>query len=947
MKKLLTTLALFINLITSANAQQVCTDGNTPSAGFAQSLFAKQFLQTLPMPSYQEAQKQLDQQGTAFEQLPISAQLAIQEALAKNDPTYHFKKTEKGYEAGITSVNSNGFSLKSGKEEVRLSLKSYGFEGNLQDVNAKPFQAAANRLERNLGTIAEWIIHTRKGVQQGFTLAERPTGVTAGKALEVVLAVNQPSNWSSEISENGRDMVWKGENGNETLSYSGLLAFDATGRTFPSEMERRGNNLVLSVQESGAVYPLTIDPYVQQTYLKASNTEKDDSFGISVAISGDTIVVGAYFEDSNATGINGTQSDNSTNNAGAAYVFVRNGSTWTQQAYLKASNTGANDQFGLSVAISGDTIVVGAYGEDSNATGINGTQTDDSALGSGAAYVFTRNGSTWSQQAYLKASNTGADDWFGRSVAISGDTIVVGAFGEGSNATGINGNQADNTARGSGAAYVFTRTGTTWTQQAYLKASNSGANDNFGYHVALSGDTIVVGAFYEDSNATGVNGTESDNSAIDSGSAYVFTRTGTTWTQQAYLKASNSGANDNFGVSVAVSGDTIVVGAYGEASNATGINGTQSDNSANNAGAAYVFVRSGSTWSQQAYLKASNSSANDGFGDSVTTSGDTIVVGAWGEDSNATGVNGSQTDNNASASGAAYVFTRTGTTWTQQDYLKASNTGSSDNFAKVAISGDTIVVGASYEDSNATGVNGTQTDNSAFNSGATYLFKLNYSPSKAVLTTPADQSTVTIGGTNSASATTNTIEFAWTASTDADGDALTYKWQLSDKADFSNLLFNESVAANTSIKLTFAQLNDKLKATFGKSWNNLTLYHRVLTNDGKNADVTSAAASAKVVHGLLVATEDDSLPLQTALIGNYPNPFNPSTEIQYALSSAGNVKLAVYDMQGREVKVLVNQAQGAGNYRASFDATSLPSGLYLYRLEAGNVSQTQKMLLVK
>jgi hypothetical protein len=434
-----------------------------------------------------------------------------------------------------------------------------------------------------------------------------------------------------------------------------------------------------------------------------------------VAVSGNTVVVGAPYEASSARGVNGNQSDNSAYGAGAAYVFVRNGTTWTQQAYLKASNTGADDYFGSSVAVSGDTVVVGAYGESSSATGVNGNQSNNSAQYAGAAYVFVRNGTTWTQQAYLKASNTDANDDFGSSVAVSGDTVVVGALFE-------------NSALSSGAAYVFVRNGTTWTQQAYLKASNTGGW--FGGSVAISGDTVVVGACGESSSATGVNGNQSDNSAGGSGAAYVFVRTGTTWTQQAYLKASNTEALDAFGISVAVSGDTVVVGADEESSNAPGVNGNQSDNSATNSGAAYVFVRNGTTWTQQAYLKASNTSGarspwwfGDVFGYSVAVSGDTVVVGAYGESSSATGVNGNQSDTNAPGSGAAYVFVRNGTTWTQQAYLKASNTGADDHFGySVAVSGNTVVVGAYWESSNARGVNGNQSDNSAWATGAAYIF---------------------------------------------------------------------------------------------------------------------------------------------------------------------------------------------------------------------------------
>ena len=228
----------------------------------------------------------------------------------------------------------------------------------------------------------------------------------------------------------------------------------------------------------------------QQAYIKASNTEKglevEDNFGWSVAISGDTMVIGAPNEDSNATGVNGNQTNNSATDSGAAYVFVRSGTNWIQQAYLKASNTGGNDVFGFSVAVSGDTVVVGARWESSNATGVNGNQSNNSASAAGAAYVFVRSGTNWIQQAYLKASNTGASDIFGRSVAISGDTIVIGAGLEDSNATGVNGNQTNNSATDSGAAYVFVRDGTNWVQQAYLKASNTGAVDWFGFSVAVS-----------------------------------------------------------------------------------------------------------------------------------------------------------------------------------------------------------------------------------------------------------------------------------------------------------------------------------------------------------------------------------------------------------------------------------------------------------------------------
>jgi hypothetical protein len=405
----------------------------------------------------------------------------------------------------------------------------------------------------------------------------------------------------------------------------------------------------------------------QQAYLKASNAEAGDEFGYSVALSGDTLVVGAYKEDSSA---------------GAAYVFTRSGGVWSQQAYLKASNAEAGDEFGLSVAISGDTLAVGAWAEDSSAAG---GESDNSATDAGAAYVFTRSGTTWNQQAYLKASNAETLDLFGFSVALSDNTLVVGAYGEDSSATG---GESGNSATNAGAAYVFTRSGTTWSQQDYLKADNAVAGDFFGFSVAVSDDTLVAGAYAKDTEA---------------GAAYVFTRSGGAWSQQAYLQASNAEASDRFGYSVAISGDTLVVGADKEASSAAG---GESDNSVFGAGAAYVFIRSGITWGQQAYLKADNANGLHYFGRSVSIADDTLVVGASSE-----GV----------GAGAAYAFTRSGVAWSQLPYLKASNAEPGDNFGNsVAISGDTLAVGAYLEDSAAAG---GESDNSAPAAGAAYTWQ--------------------------------------------------------------------------------------------------------------------------------------------------------------------------------------------------------------------------------
>jgi hypothetical protein len=496
----------------------------------------------------------------------------------------------------------------------------------------------------------------------------------------------------------------------------------------------------------------------QTAYIKASNPHAGDHFGNggtllgdSVALSGDgnTMAVGAPNESSGAKGINGNQADTSVYSAGAVYVYSRRNATspWTQQAYVKASNPGVGDEFGHVVTLSadGNTMAVSAYFEASGAKGINGDQADDSIPQAGAVYVFTRRGTTWSQQAYIKASNTGEagtdgnfgdGDQFGFAMSLSddGNTIAVGANTEDSNAMGINGNQADNSMQSAGAVYVFTRTGATWAQQAYVKTANTFANVQFGYSVALSadGNTLVASSFDEGGSSRVINGPY-DRMRNGSGALYVFTRAGGSWTQQAYLKASNAEAGDSLGVTVSISddGNTIASGSLDEDCMANAVNPTQpcdddrvSDTSV---GAAYVFVRSGTTWTQQAFIKPSNSGKDDWFGSRLQISGDgnTIAASAQLEDSVAQGINGKQDDDSAQEAGAVYLFSRTGTTWVQKAYVKGSNNEAFDEFgssAALSRDGRTLAVGARGEDSGARGINGNQADNSVKEAGAVYVF---------------------------------------------------------------------------------------------------------------------------------------------------------------------------------------------------------------------------------
>lgn len=473
-------------------------------------------------------------------------------------------------------------------------------------------------------------------------------------------------------------------------------------------------------------------------YMKASNTNDADNFGWVLALSSDgsTLAVGAPGESSSATGVGGDQTSNAAADAGAVYVFARsNAGSWSQQSYLKASNAHTADSFGETLALNSDgsTLVVGAPLENGAATGINGNQTLLTASDAGAAYVFVRAGSSWSQQAYLKASNTAANAYFGWSTALSsdGNTLAVSAVGEASAATGVNGSQSGGSAADAGAVYLFGRSGTSWVQQSYLKASNTGAGDSFGTSLALNGagTVLAVGAPYEASAATGVNGGQSSNASTDAGAVYIFSASGATWTQAAYIKASNTGSGDNFGTAVALNGagTTLAVGAPYEASAAIGVGGNQGDESAAMAGAVYLFNSSGGSWAQSAYIKSSNAAANDNFGMALALSGagDYLAVGAIGESSVATGVGGNQADNSRDGVGAAYTFQLTGGNWSQLAYLKPATAQAGGEFGStLGLSADThtLAIGATFEGSAATGIGGIQSSTAAPESGAVWLY---------------------------------------------------------------------------------------------------------------------------------------------------------------------------------------------------------------------------------
>jgi hypothetical protein len=532
-----------------------------------------------------------------------------------------------GYGDNLLSVTAGAMQVNDNRIEIarRVESRESGVESQIA-------QRSDSRLRTPDSGLLEWYENRAEGIEQGFRIDAAPGYRREGERLRLRLGVEGELRARRADEGQAVDLVTRA--GERALRYDHLKVWDAEGKDLPARMRVEGKSVWLEVEDQGAVYPVTIDPiFSQQAKLTASDGAVNDQFGDSVAISGETAIVGARLGD---VGENNVQ--------GSAYVFVRVGATWSEQQKLTASDGADNDNFGFSVAISGETAIVGAPFDN---VGTNNFQ--------GSAYVFVRVGATWSQQQKLTASDGAAFDSFGQSVAISGETAIVGAPLDD---VGANGNQ--------GSAYVFVRVGATWSQQQKLTASDGATFDFFGFSVAISGETAIVGASLDDVGAN-----------ADQGSAYVFVRVGTMWSEQQKLTASDGAAGDQFGIAVALSGETAIVGAN------LGDVGANVDQ-----GSAYVFVRVGATWSEQQKLTASDGAADDRFGQSVALSGETAIVGANLDD---VGANADQ--------GSAYVFVRAGTAWSEQQKLTASDGAADDRFGQsVALGGETAIVGAPLDD---------------------------------------------------------------------------------------------------------------------------------------------------------------------------------------------------------------------------------------------------------
>lgn len=508
------------------------------------------------------------------------------------------------------------------------------------------------RVEYDRGSIIEWYENRPGGLQQGFIVRE-PQSADGTIRVEIAMEGLLPRAAGDDV------IHLLDTNGGEILSYSELLAWDATGRELPAKMEALADGVALVVSTMGATYPVTIDPVFATLQEKIGPTVVGDGvptayLGWSVDISGNTVVVGAPGDDTPL----GTDS-------GSAYVFQIEKGTWLRQAKLLSNDGEMDDYFGYSVAISANTIAVGSPGDDTS-------QGSDS----GSAYVFVRDPklTTWNQSAKILPADTTTGDELGNAVTIEGNTVLIGSR-LADTAGGVN----------AGCAYVFTRgkdPASLWSQEARLVADDGAMNDFFGSALSLSKNTAVIGTPADDTMA-----------GTDAGSAYVFARSGTTWTQQAKLAMENAAANNYFGAATAIDKETVVVGVTGY------------DDIATNQGCAIVFQRSRGTWSQVAQLARTSADEDDFMGNSVAVFGKNLAVGAPGAAS------GSAYPNK----GAVYPYLLNRGVWEAQSALQPGSASSNARCGySLALEKNQLVTGAPYDNTEA----GTE-------AGRAYVYRFN------------------------------------------------------------------------------------------------------------------------------------------------------------------------------------------------------------------------------
>jgi hypothetical protein len=628
---------------------------------------------------YNRLHESIETSQYELEQLPQSRLAGMGAAYQANNPAQHLQASFSSEQMLLEPVSCGG----TRHWQAGLKLRGVGYGARLNAVTTGRLRASGNRVDIPHAALTEWYVNTSAGIEQGFTLDERPGVTFGGEPLRVAWALT--GELKARLEDDGQAVILSRHN-QQILRYDHLAAYDALGRALPARMEVSGAEIALLVEDLAAVYPVTIDPlFTQVKKLTASDGAAGDEYGVAVAVSGDTIAVGGY---------------RNNTRRGAVYVYERNqggADNWGEVKKLTASDAAASDFLGKSVAIQGDTIVAGAHLK-------NGLR--------GAAYIFERNqggAGNWGEVKKLTASDAAASNLFGGSVAISSDTVVIGAIGANS---------------GTGAAYLYQRNqggANNWGEVKKLIASDAANNDSFGVAVGISGDTVVAGASFDNSGtgaaylfarnqggadnwgevkkltasdapvsidfgsavsisggtiAIGANATNSTTGAV-----YLYERNQggpDNWGEIKILTASDGEEDDAFGISVGISGDTVVAGAQRFASNRPAGGGPPAG-----PGAAYIFERNqggANNWGQVGQLTASDGVAGDHFGAAVGISAGTVVAGAY--------------DHNSST-GAAYTFTRECGQWAEAQKQTASDAAEFDRFGNAAaISGDIAVVGA-------------------------------------------------------------------------------------------------------------------------------------------------------------------------------------------------------------------------------------------------------------
>jgi hypothetical protein len=633
----------------------------TSKAAFALALFGLASISadspklTIPkLPATPVSSVALSKHAAPFSRLPVLARGPISATLGRDIPSYRMHTQKRGFRAenarnGLTADFAlRGIEVKSSTTNWTMALRGYGYGTALKLADPAVPKASLNRVEYERGALTEWYVNGPAGLEQGFTIKERP-GNSGGEPLTIAMALS--GDFRAALDRDQKSLSLSGRDHKPTLSYAGLMASDSLGRLLPAWLELRGTNLWLRVEDKSATYPLIVDPIVQLAKLTASDGMPGDQMGISVGISGKTIVVGAQ---SATVGSNAGQ--------GAAYVFVKSSLGWvdaTETAKLTSSDGQAGDGFGGSVGISGNTIVVGAC----NQSGM--------CNGQGKVYVFLKPKTGWTTTSEFKAELTASDsmpnDGFSNMLSLSrdGNTIAVGAWG----AT-VNGNPSE------GAAYIFVRPRLGWEsmhETAKLTEGHGAPYDDFG-NVAISGDgaTLFVGAIQQ--NVTTGEGT-------GRGKAYLFVRPATGWRTTskfvARLTASDGVIGDGFGfcqtgaACISSDGTTVLASAPQFSVTSTG------------PGKAYIFVKPMGGWKTTSHFTAeltpSDGIPGEAFGWSPAVTNGLAVVGAV-------------------AASAAYVFVKPKNGWTTTSKFALKLTpadGSQGAFGfSTAIGGQTIVVGA-------------------------------------------------------------------------------------------------------------------------------------------------------------------------------------------------------------------------------------------------------------